>query len=85
MRREWEPEELIAAWTLLDDDWKLVGNKSGATRLGFGLMLKFFELEARFPRHVGEFPKAAVDYVTGQVKVEPELLVGYQWTGSTIE
>lgn len=85
MRREWEPEELIAAWTLLDDDWELVSNKSGATRLGFGLMLKFFELEARFPRHGGEFPKAAVDYVAGQVKVEPGLLADYQWTGSTIE
>ncbi|NUP69400.1 MAG: hypothetical protein HOW71_45355 [Nonomuraea sp.] len=31
MRREWEPEELIAAWTLLDGDWDLVGNKTGAT------------------------------------------------------
>ncbi len=24
MRREWEPEELIACWTLVDDDWRLV-------------------------------------------------------------
>ncbi|MFI7446375.1 hypothetical protein ACIBQX_02645 [Nonomuraea sp. NPDC049714] len=56
------PEELIAAWTLLDGDWELVGNETGATRLGFGLMLKFFEQEGRFPRHVGELPKAAVDY-----------------------
>ena len=38
MRREWEPEELIASWTLLDDDWRLVGNKTGATRLRFSLM-----------------------------------------------
>ncbi|MER6948680.1 Tn3 family transposase [Nonomuraea sp. NPDC000554] len=85
MRREWEPEELIAAWTLLDDDWELVSNKAGATRLGFSLMLKFFELEARFPRHVGELPKAAVDYMAGQVKVEPELLALYDWTGRSIE
>ncbi|MDP4510565.1 Tn3 family transposase, partial [Nonomuraea turcica] len=85
MRREWEPEELIAAWTLLDDDWELVGNKTGATRLGFGLMLKFFEQEGRFPRHVGELPKAAVDYVAGQVKVEPALLADYDWSGRSIE
>ncbi|MEU4331468.1 DUF4158 domain-containing protein [Nonomuraea dietziae] len=85
MRREWEPEELIAAWTLLDDDWELVGNKTGATRLGFGLLLKFFEQEGRFPRHAGEVPKAAVDYVAGQVKVEPELFGEYRWSGSTIE
>jgi hypothetical protein len=35
LRREWEPEDLIAAWTLLDGDWELVGNKTGVTRLGF--------------------------------------------------
>lgn len=29
------------------EDWRLVGNKSGATRLGFSLLLKFFELEGR--------------------------------------
>ncbi|WP_433445093.1 hypothetical protein [Nonomuraea sp. CA-141351] len=31
----------------------LLGNKSGATRLRFGLVLKFFEQEARFPRREG--------------------------------
>ena len=56
MRREWEPEELIACWTLVDADWRLVTNKSGATRLGFAVLLKFFELEGRFPRHAGEPP-----------------------------
>jgi hypothetical protein len=29
MRREWSPEELIEPWTLLGQDWTLVGNKSG--------------------------------------------------------
>ena len=29
----------MAAWTLLDDDWELVANKAGATRLGFSLLL----------------------------------------------
>ena len=85
MRREWEPEDLIAAWTLLDDDWQLVGNKTGATRLGFSLLLKFFEIEGRFPRHAGEVPKAAVDYVAGQVKVAAESFAEYRWSGSTIE
>lgn len=37
-------------------DQELVANKSGATRLGFALLLKFFELEARFPRDVSELP-----------------------------
>ncbi|MEV4180818.1 DUF4158 domain-containing protein [Streptosporangium canum] len=71
MRREWEPEELIAAWTLLDGDRELVGNKTGATRLGFGVLLKFFEQEGRFPRHAGEVPKAADDQVAGCIGRAP--------------
>jgi hypothetical protein len=27
MRREWTPEDLIASWTLVEDDWRLVGNR----------------------------------------------------------
>jgi hypothetical protein len=34
VRREWTPEELIESWTLLDDAWRLVGNKTSVTRLG---------------------------------------------------
>jgi hypothetical protein len=42
VRKTWEPDELIEAWTLVDADWALVGNKTGATRLGFSLILKFY-------------------------------------------
>jgi hypothetical protein len=49
MWQEWTPEELIGAWTLLEDDWRLVANKRGATRLGFALLVKFLESEAHFP------------------------------------
>lgn len=85
MHREWTPDDLIANWTLVEDDWRLVGNKTGSTRLGFALLLKFFELEGRFPRHAGEVPKAAVDYMAQQVKVEPVLFSQYAWSGRTIE
>ena len=27
MRREWEPEDLIESWTLIESDWQLVANK----------------------------------------------------------
>jgi hypothetical protein len=84
MRREWSPEDLIA-WTLVESDWDLVANKAGATRLGFAVMLKFFELEARFPRHAGEVPKVAVDYIAEQVGVDAGLFSRYAWSGRTIE
>jgi hypothetical protein len=34
MRREWEKEELIACWTLVDDDWRLVTRTRAGTLLG---------------------------------------------------
>src|SRR3989440_7713524 len=85
MRRDWEPEQLVASWTLVDEDWRLIANKSGTTRLGFALLLKFFELEACFPSDVDELPAAAVAYVAAQVKVEADLITKYAWSGRTIE
>src|ERR1039458_4687165 len=85
MRQEWEPEDLLAAWTLIDADWALVANKSGATRLGFALLLKFFELEARFPRDPSELPAAAVGFVADQVDVAASELAGYDWAGRSIK
>jgi TnpA family transposase len=86
VRREWEPEDLVGSWTLVEQDQKeLVAYKRGATRLGFALMLKFFEIEARFPRHPNEFPPAVIAYVARQVEVEPTELGDYEWTGSTAE
>jgi hypothetical protein len=32
-------------------------------------MLKFFEIEGRFPEFIEEFPQPAVEYVAGLVKV----------------
>ena len=85
VRREWQPEELIGAWTLVEGDRRLLGNKRGATRLGFALLLKFFELEGRFPVYPGEVPAAAVEYVAGLVQVDPTLFAEYAWSGRTIE
>jgi hypothetical protein len=68
VRQDWEPEDLIEVWTLLEDGMKRVRNKSGATRLGFALLLKFFEVEARFAESAQEVPTAVVEYVAQQVK-----------------
>ena len=61
MERVWEPERLISCWTLDEADWRLLANKSGGTRLGFVVMLKFFELEGRFPADAAEVPAAALE------------------------
>jgi TnpA family transposase len=85
MRRDWEPEDLVSSWTLVEDDWRLLGSKSGATRLAFALLLKFFEVEGRFPRHPREFPGQAIRYVGEQVHVAPEMLATVNWDGRSAE
>jgi hypothetical protein len=44
------------------------------------LLLKFFELEARFPRGPEEFPAAVVSYMAEQLRVGPAEVGGYPWT-----
>jgi hypothetical protein len=56
MKRQWTHDELAKHWTLLPDELKLLANKTGATRLGFGLLLKAFAYQGRFPRHMRELP-----------------------------
>ena len=43
MRQDWHPEELERYWTLsTEEERDLLGNKTGATRLGFAILLKSF-------------------------------------------
>jgi len=85
MRREWSPDELVESWTLVGQDWLLVGNKSGATRLGFALLLKFIEREARFPQDADELPASVVAYVAEQVQVAALAFGAYPWSGRSIK
>jgi len=85
VQAEWEPDELIDAWTLTGGDWDLIANKEGVTRLGFAVMLKFYEIEGRFPAYPEEVPPAAVRYLGSLVKVDPALFGKYSWTGRSIK
>ncbi|MFK0263928.1 hypothetical protein ACIQU1_21715 [Streptomyces angustmyceticus] len=61
VRQEWEPEGLIEVWPMLEEDQERLRNTSGTNRLGFALLLKFFEVAARFPEDAGEIPWPAVE------------------------
>ncbi len=49
MEPELSADDLAERWTLDASNWELLANKSGATRLGFAALLKFFEAENRLP------------------------------------
>nr|WP_142238775.1 DUF4158 domain-containing protein [Bacillus cereus] len=45
----WAEDELLEHFILVDIERKLIGNKTGASRLVFTVLLKYFQHEARFP------------------------------------
>ena len=82
MKRQWENEELVEHWTLDVEDRILLDNKTGATRLGFVVLLKFFRQEGRFPQHKNEVPGIVIAFLAPQVGVAPETYLQYAQAGA---
>ncbi len=85
MKRQWENEELIEHWMLNAWDLAQLGNKTGATRLGFAVLLKFFQRAGRFPAFKNEVPGVVITFVATQVGVEASAYLQYDWQGRTIK
>jgi len=85
MKRQWENEELIEHWMLSAWDLAQLGNKTGATRLGFAVLLKFFQRAGRFPAFKNEVPGMVITFVATQVGLAPEVYLQYDWQGRTIK
>ena len=79
MKRSWEIDELIEHWTLLPDEIKLLGYKTGATRLGFAIILKYFQLFFHFPVQKPDIPNIIVTHIASQVNVSPQDYQKYDW------
>lgn len=71
---------MLTAWDLAQ-----LSNKTGATRLGFAVLLKFFQREARFPAFKNDVPGVVITFVATQVGVAPEAYLQYDWQGRTIK
>jgi hypothetical protein len=85
MKRQWENEELIQNWMLSAWDLAQLGNRIGATRLGFAVLLKFFQHQGRFPAFKNEVADQVISFVAAQVGVVPEAYLQYDWNGRTIK
>lgn len=85
MKKHWELDELIEQFTFLPNELSQLGNKSGATRLGFAALFKFFQHEAKFPTHKGEVPKEVLLYIAKQLNLDIFLIDEYDWKGRTIK
>ncbi len=85
MTRQWTVDDLVEQWTLLPQELALLANKTGHTRLGFALLLKFFQQEGRFPQHKHEIPLEVITHVAKQVGVATDQFLQYDWRSRAIK
>ena len=80
MGRDLGLDGVVDHFTLSGDEAGWLRNKSGATRLGFAVQLKFLTWRGRFPKMRLELPPDAVEHVAKQVGVAASELGFYDFT-----
>ena len=85
MKRHWDEHGLGERWPLTHDEFELLRNRTDRSRIGFAVLLKFFQVDGRFPNERREVPGAALDYVAAQVAVSPEKFSEYEFGGRSCE
>ncbi|MDA8319167.1 MAG: DUF4158 domain-containing protein [Actinomycetota bacterium] len=85
MARVLDEDELVEQWTLVGDELGLLTGRTGPSKLGLALWLKFFIAQGRFPLGRSELPDKAVVWVARQVKVPASDIGLFDWEGRTAE
>jgi TnpA family transposase len=85
VKPHWATEELVENWTLLPQELELVNKKVGANQIGFAILLKSFQLMARFPDSSAEIPDLIISYIASQLKTDPKLYSQYNWQGRSLK
>jgi Domain of unknown function (DUF4158) len=85
MKRKWEINELVEDWSLTPDEMELILRKKGVNRLGMALLLKFFQLEGRFPSQKNEIPRCVQDFVAKQLSVPISHYQEYDWNSRAVK
>jgi TnpA family transposase len=69
VKRDWEIPELQEYWTLQPGELNLLTSRNDENRLGFALLLKFFQIEGRFPTSKSEIPRKCAAFVAEQIDI----------------
>jgi hypothetical protein len=83
MRQDWHPEELERYWTLSGEERGLLGNRTGATRLGFAILLKSFQFDGRFPECREDVSAGIVTHLSHQTGALAETFWEGEWSERT--
>ncbi len=68
MKQVWTETELSEHWTLYDDDYTLLKGKTGQSRLALAVLLRHYQLYARFPKRIDEITSVVLEYLAFQVE-----------------
>ena len=56
---------------------QLLQQRTKQNRLGFSILLKFFQIEGRFPAFHKEVPKIAAEFLADLLSIASELWINY--------
>jgi Domain of unknown function (DUF4158) len=83
MKQRWTEEELEGLWTLHPEEFKLLKNKSGITKLSFALMLKYFQVFCRFPNNQETISPSIILHMAKQIgTTETNFIKGNSFSSS---
>lgn len=86
MKRIWNTAEREEHWTLSTEERQAaLDNKTDASRLGFALLLKWFEYEGRFPTTRSDVPTEVISYLARQLNLSESVFADYDWGSRTME
>jgi hypothetical protein len=81
VKRHWDEKGLAEHWSLGPGELEMLTNRTDRSRFGFAVLLKFFQIEGRFPRDRSEVPVRALDYLADQLEVPREAFSQYDLAG----
>lgn len=81
MTQSWDVDDIIDRFTLLPPEMAFLGSHEPHNLLGKALLLKFFQVEGRFPESEADLSPAIIEYVAQQINVLPDALQRYDWNG----
>lgn len=83
MKKEWTIDEEIEAFILSDREMAFVTTKYRATRIGFAVMLKYFQMEHQFPVEKNDIPPDMPLFIAKQLQLSPDAFTTFQFDSKT--
>ncbi|MCP4410676.1 MAG: DUF4158 domain-containing protein [Gammaproteobacteria bacterium] len=85
MKQNWSEAELIGYWSLADSERALLERRTEYGRLGIAILLKFFQIEGRFPLNHKDVPNVAVEFMAKMLGLPVSAWNEFSLTGRTGE